>query len=236
MTWVSIQCKVRSKGILSQEDVLNDVKDAENFNPRLSEMIFATTAPRDADLQQYARSLTESNIRKGSFSVVIFSWDDIRDEISKEENLDLCYRFFEGAMINYENLGIAVSRVLRLTIGVAGKCDSTYEILLGRTPSPDAQGGKAIRYDGLSYWKGQHFIACWNDRTLDTFPTPTFASDLEQVFKSKRDAYIVAKWLTANASNFTDLLYGKEDECVCNISGEEFNEFAASFGDAEESE
>src|ERR1700689_2353659 len=98
-TWVAIQCKVRTGGALSEKDVLNDVESAKNFNPRLAEMVFATTARRDVDLQEYARTLTDRNLAEGYFSVSISSWDDIREEISKEENLDLCRRFFEGAMI-----------------------------------------------------------------------------------------------------------------------------------------
>ncbi len=227
-TWVAIQCKVRTGGALSEKDVLNDVESAKNFNPRLGEVVFATTARRDADLQEYARTLTDKNLAEGYFSVSISSWDDIREEISKEEHLDLCRRFFEGAMINYENLGIAVSRIVRLSVGVAGMVDSSYELLLGRTPIAHESIGQSARFDGVNYWKGQQFIANWNDKTIDTFPIPTFASDLEHVFRSKRDAYIVATWLTDNSKSFTDLLYGETNEYSCEISSEQFREFVAS--------
>jgi hypothetical protein len=164
-TWVAIQCKVRSGGALSEEDVLNDVESAKNFNPRLAEMVFATTARRDAGLQEYARTLTDNNSAEGYFAVSISSWDDLREEISKEENLDVCRRFFEGAMINYENLGIAVSRIVPLSFGVAGVIDSSYELLLGRTPSAHEDNGQAARFDGVNYWRGQQFIANWQDKT-----------------------------------------------------------------------
>jgi hypothetical protein len=230
LNWVGIQCKVRSTGPLSERDVLTDVTSAKAFN--LTELIFATTAPRDEGLQEYARTLTELNHDEGLFSVSISSWDDILLELSEESNLDLCHRFFEGAMINYENLGIAVSRIVRLSVGVAGVVDSTYELLLGRTPSPQtSEEDQIARYDGNNYWKGCHFIASWNDKTIDTFPIPTFTSDLEHVFKSKRDAYIIAKWLTANAGQFTEILYGEVDEHLCEISSEEFREFVNRAGD-----
>jgi hypothetical protein len=232
--WVAIQCKVRSGGALSTTDVLKDVESAKKFNPSLAELVFATTARRDAGLQEYARALTDKNLADGYFSVSISSWDDIREEISREENLDLCYRFFEGAMINCENLGIAVSRIVRLSLGVAGRIDSTYELLLGRTPSADAKDRNAERCDGVNYWKAQHFVANWNDKTIDTFPIPTFASDLEQVFKSKRDAYIIAKWLSKNQKNFTDLLYGEIDEYSCDLSSQQFLEFAATLNNDDE--
>lgn len=232
--WVAIQCKVRTGGALSEEDVFNDVERAKSFNPRLKEMVFATTARRDASLQEYARTLTDKNLAEGYFAVSISSWDDIREEISKEENLDLCHRFFEGAMINYENLGIAVSRIVRLSVGVAGMIDSTYEILLGRTPNAHESNGKTAKFNDLNYWKGQQFIANWNDKTIDTFPLPTFASDLEHVFKSKRDAYIVAKWLNENHRDFTDLLYGETDEYSCEISSEQLREFVTGIDNGDD--
>jgi hypothetical protein len=228
--WVAIQCKVRSRGVLSETDILADVESAKQFNPRLSEMIFATTARRDADLQEFARTLTEKNLAEGFFSVTISSWDDIRDEISQEQNLDLCRRFFEGAMINYENIGIAISRVVRLSVGVAGDTDTTYELLLGRTPSADAQASRSF---GLNYWRGQHFIANWNEKGIDTFPFPAHFSDFERVFRSKRDAHIIARWLNDNKNRFAGLLYGKDDEFSSILSLEEFQEFAAGLHDDE---
>ena len=231
--WVAIQCKVRSGGSLSDADVLNDVRSAKEFNPRLTEMVFATTARRDPGLQEYVRVLTDANLAEGYFSVSVWSWDDIREEISKEENLDLCYRFFEGAMINYENLGIAVSRLVRLTLSVAGTADSTYELLLGRTPRRDLQTGDAAGEFGLDYWRGQHFIANWSERSIDTFPVPTYTSDLEEVFRSKRDAYIVSKWLNDNHKSFTNLLYGETDNYLCDISSEELLEFIGGDDDEE---
>ena len=86
-------------------------------------------------------------------------------------------------MINYENLGIAVSRIVRISVGVAGAIDSTYELLLGRTPKAHSEIGDADRNFGLNYWKGNQFIGNWNDKTLDTFPDPTFASDSRAGFQ-----------------------------------------------------
>ena len=58
LNWVGVQCKVRSDGILTESEVSSDVEKAKHFNPRLSEFIFATTAPRDEKLQAFARTLT----------------------------------------------------------------------------------------------------------------------------------------------------------------------------------
>ena len=95
-SWVAIQCKVRSGGELSEEDISSDVESAKAFNPRLSEMIFATTARRDQSIQEFARTLTDKNLADGYFSVTVCSWDDIKEEISQEQNLVFVVVFSRG--------------------------------------------------------------------------------------------------------------------------------------------
>lgn len=226
LDWIGVQCKVRTGGILTEDDVRSDVEKAKDFNPRLSELVFATTAPRNQKLQAFARELTEENIKTGGFSVSVFAWDDIQLQLSEESNLDICHRFYDDFFINYERLGIAVSRILRVSIGVGHTADSGYELLLGKTPLPDIPDS----FSGLDYWKGNYFIANWNDRSMDTFPLPTYPSDLEQVFRYKRDAYIIAKWLTEMKS-IDDLIYGEDDEHIKLISKDEYQEFLDSLKD-----
>jgi len=155
LDWVGVQCKVRSDGGVTESEIISDVEKAKHFNPRLSELIFATTAPRDEKLQAFARTLTEQNLKTGSFAVHIYAWDDIQLELSEERNLDICRRFYDDFFINYENLGIAISRVLCVSIGVGHSADTGYELLVGKTPATD----KPDSFYGLDYWKGNYFIA-----------------------------------------------------------------------------
>ena len=60
LNWIGIQCKVRTGGILAKNDVRKDVKNAKDFNPRLSELVFATTARRDQKLQEFDIWVTPS--------------------------------------------------------------------------------------------------------------------------------------------------------------------------------
>lgn len=226
LDWVGVQCKVRSNGILTKEDVIADCEKAKNFNPKLSEIAFATTAPRDESLQELARELTEQNKKNGHFMVTVSSWDDIQLELSEEGNLDICRRFYDDFFVNYEVLGIAISRIMRVSIGVGHTPDTQYELLLGKTPSPD----DADYFYGLDYWKGNFFIANWNERSLDTFQMPVSPSDLEQVFQFKRDAYIIAKWLNG-VSKIDDLFYRESDDHRKLISKEEYHEFLDSVRD-----
>lgn len=101
VNWVGVQCKVRSNGTLEERDIRDDVIAAKSFNPRLSELIFATTAPRDEKIQEYARVLTERNARDGNeLKISVFSWHDIQLELSEESNLDICRRFYGDFFIN----------------------------------------------------------------------------------------------------------------------------------------
>lgn len=226
LEWVGIQCKVRSGGVLSESAVREDVAKANTFNPRLSELVFATTARRDAKLQSVARVLTEENLRCGNFAVTIFSWDDIEEELSKEANFDLCESFYSGFFVDYERRGIAISRILGLSIGVGRESDTGYEILLGKTPPADPPS----RSSELDYWKGNYIIGNWNDKRMDSFPIPAFASDLEHVFPTKRDAYIIAKWLN-RLKSIDDVIYGRDEKHEILISEEEYREYFDSLHD-----
>ena len=99
-------------------------------------------------------------------------------------------------------------------------------MLIGKTPFPDNPDS----YSGLDYWRGNYIIANWNDKTLDTFPLPPFPSDLEHVFRFKRDAHIIAKWLTSIKS-IDDLIYGDDDQHVMLISEDEYREYLDSLRD-----
>ena len=226
LDWVGVQCKVRSDGVLTESEIERDVEKAQHFNPRLSELIFATTAPRDEKIQTFVRKLTERNLKIGSFAVFVYSWDDIQLELSEERNIDICRRFYDDFFINYEKLGIGISIIVLVSIGVGNSADTRYELLIGKTPSAEDPDS----FYGLDYWKGNYFIANWNDKAMDTFPIPTFPSDLEQVFRFKRDAYIIAKWLT-EIKSIDDLIYGDEEKHIKLISKEEYLAFLKSQGE-----
>jgi hypothetical protein len=226
--WVGVQCKVRTDGTLSTADIVEDVEKAKHFNPRLSELVFATTAKRDQALQEFVRNLSDQNIKDGHFPINVFSWNDIELELSHETNFDICQRFYGGFFINYENMAIAIFRILRIDIGVDGRPDTSYEVLIGKTPRSEPEDACF----GLDYWKGIYFIANLNGRRIETFRLPVDESDFEdaEVFVTKRDAYIIAKWLNG-VKSLDDLLYGKSEEHIKLISTEEYQTFRASLKD-----
>ncbi len=55
----------------------DEVKKAKEFNPRLKHLVVATTAEKDAEIEEYVRTLDESLRAEGWFSLDIKSWEDI---------------------------------------------------------------------------------------------------------------------------------------------------------------
>ncbi|HXU31115.1 MAG TPA: hypothetical protein VN851_11105, partial [Thermoanaerobaculia bacterium] len=90
--WIGVQCKqkdglLRSKLTTAELDeeirkVLGKEvkgKTSPPFEPALSEFLFATTGPRDAEIQKTARRLAEEH--GAGFSVAVWAWQDIWHEI-----------------------------------------------------------------------------------------------------------------------------------------------------------
>ncbi len=89
-TWVGVQCKQKDGLLWSKltvEELEREVEAAKQFNPSLAEFILATTGPRDAKVQKRAREITEEHKHRGLFSVVVWSWEDIWDELYRREDL-----------------------------------------------------------------------------------------------------------------------------------------------------
>ncbi len=86
--YVAVQCKKR-EGKLSRADVKTDVKSARVHEPPFRKLYFATTAPRDPTLQDYARGL------EAPFEVEIWFWDDLLRELTRNDDL---YRLWEPVL------------------------------------------------------------------------------------------------------------------------------------------
>ena len=73
---VAIQCK-NTRATISYETIEGEVKKAESFSGQLSALFIATTAERDARLQEKVRILSEERCGIGKFAVGLIYWDDI---------------------------------------------------------------------------------------------------------------------------------------------------------------
>jgi len=75
--WAAVQCKLKDRQALSRKEIEKEVMKARKFEPQLSRLVIATTAPRNARLQATVRKIDEAERNADSFSVTVFFWEDI---------------------------------------------------------------------------------------------------------------------------------------------------------------
>lgn len=75
-----IQCKCKpGNKALTTDEIDEEIDNAIEFKPALKRLIFATTADKDAPIEEYVRIKDDENRKKGLFSIDIKSWQDIVD-------------------------------------------------------------------------------------------------------------------------------------------------------------
>lgn len=82
----AIQCKGKddySDAKLTKKEIDCEIEKAKKFNPELGVFIFATTANKDVEIEEYIRIKDIEN-QKENFEVLLYCWEDIADLI--EEN------------------------------------------------------------------------------------------------------------------------------------------------------
>lgn len=94
-----VQCKKRS-GIqgqidipshtLTTADIDTEIAAASTFSPKLQRFVLATTALRDAPLQEYARKWNAAHAQT-SFSLALWFWEDYVEWLNKEPTLLYIY-------------------------------------------------------------------------------------------------------------------------------------------------
>ncbi|HOW96499.1 MAG TPA: hypothetical protein P5567_00360 [Kiritimatiellia bacterium] len=95
-TWAGVQCKgkeVFTHQALTPKEIGREVKKARKFKPPLSEFMIATTAPRDASLQELARKVTARHAKRHWFSLTVLGWHDIV-ELLLEYEPPIASRFY----------------------------------------------------------------------------------------------------------------------------------------------
>lgn len=83
-----IQCKCKSDGeALTIDEVSVEIEKAKSFKPPLKRYIIATTAKKDASLEEYIRLKDVENRSKGFFSIDVKSWEDIVDMLERHKKV-----------------------------------------------------------------------------------------------------------------------------------------------------
>lgn len=83
---LGIQCK-NTVGGVSLGVIEDEIKGAETFRPSLAHLYIATTAKRDAPLQQAVRMLSANRRQAGAFPVNLLFWDDICGDLATDDDI-----------------------------------------------------------------------------------------------------------------------------------------------------
>lgn len=84
-----IQCKGKddyTNSQLTESEIDSEIAKALLFTPKLKSFYFATTANKDAHIEEYIRKKNLESISKEEFEIDIFFWEDIVDLIEAHRN------------------------------------------------------------------------------------------------------------------------------------------------------
>jgi hypothetical protein len=88
-----IQCKGKddyTKAQLTTDEIDREIAKAKTFKPPLAGYIIATSANKDAAIEEYVRCKNIEN-RAESFDILLYCWEDIADLIEQYRDIYNCY-------------------------------------------------------------------------------------------------------------------------------------------------
>lgn len=83
-----IQCKCKpGNKPLTKDEIDEEIENAKAFKPALRRLVFATTADKDAVIEEYVRVKDDENRKQDLFSIDIKSWQDIIDLLERNKSV-----------------------------------------------------------------------------------------------------------------------------------------------------
>jgi hypothetical protein len=82
--YYGIQCKGKddyADAKITKKEINVEIEKAKKFSPQIECLVFATTANKDASIEQYVRELDIESRKNGGFEILIYCWEDIADLI-----------------------------------------------------------------------------------------------------------------------------------------------------------
>lgn len=84
--YTGIQCKLKDEHThrkLTPKEIDAEVERAYYYKNELKQLIFATTANKDAKIEDYIRKKNLEHISRGLFEIYLYSWEDITDMLGQ---------------------------------------------------------------------------------------------------------------------------------------------------------
>ena len=123
-----IQCKGKAKWPpkkLTVSEIDREVAKALKFQPKLTELIFTTTAENDVTIQDHVHSLTEKHEQSGLFSVHVYWWSELTRRLNRHDDL-IRKHFGYGQLGQIEKIFDALSKqTVKIAAGLDGLSEKT---------------------------------------------------------------------------------------------------------------
>jgi hypothetical protein len=88
--WIGVQCKQRLDKPVTARGLREELEKAKRFQPPIAEFVLATTAPRDAAIQEEARRLTEAmRATPRPIIVSVWGWEDVEERAGDHPDVNL---------------------------------------------------------------------------------------------------------------------------------------------------
>lgn len=221
--WIAIQCKIRATNrSFSKEELLSEVNQAKNFNPKISEYFLYTTLSRDTVTQQFEREINAELLYEGSFKFQILFWEDIESKLKETQFETVYYRYYHKYFRDNLVIGHAIGKLVNLELEFDNISDTHCELMVGKIPLHDNDNGKNV-----NYYRGTYFIINLHNNKIEFFSKThnsdkahCFPSDIEYAFDNRIDCYRICKWLT-EIENIDNFIYDDKHNYTFSITEEE---------------
>jgi tetratricopeptide (TPR) repeat protein len=130
--WHGVQCKGKdtyNQGEVTETELRTEVEKAKTFKPALDDWILATTAKKDAKIEEVARLISEEHAASGLFSVHVLGWEDLQSLIGKHPGV-IDRHFPDQGPTNIKNLEVATQGLAAI-----GEMKEMVAELLRRNPA-----------------------------------------------------------------------------------------------------
>lgn len=100
-----IQCKGKdnyTKQKLTKAEIDEEIEKAKSFKPELGAFFFATTAPKDVEIEEHIRIRNIENRKNKGFSVELYCWGDLVDFLLDSEKTYQWYVERKQFVQNYQ--------------------------------------------------------------------------------------------------------------------------------------
>jgi hypothetical protein len=110
--YYGIQCKGKDEYTdkeFTEEEITKEISKAKNFKPQLKKLYFATTAVKDAKIEEFVREKNVENKQDNLFEVHLYSWEDIVELIDENKQTadwyikSQNYKTNHHALLTFEN-------------------------------------------------------------------------------------------------------------------------------------